>query len=434
VKRRLLLLLVTTAVLGSLPLAPSGAPAHAADREIPPTLGTVLGVHTSGDGWYAVGVAGGGIYVFDTTTGEERLLAPGLQPVALYIPPGSEEVRGVATDGSAFQVFTLSLATGHVTSGGAIDWPDTWVAGAYTVSGDTLYLTHSCGMGGCPVYKFDLTTRHRSDAGTVDGPYPIMVGDRLVGVSPPSDLFCNQGEFAFDVATNRIWMPCTTAGNYVDGVLLQMPIVGGGRTTTPIKSLPLDIGYDSALDTVLSFNPAPLPGTARSLRASSVLNPRIGGRQRQLPVRFGSRHADHLRLTTSVVVAAGAGDDTVRTRGSAGQVVYGGPGKDKLRLGGGRDRFAYTSASDSSARRSDQILDLTREDRIDLRAIDAQPGTARNDRFHWVSRLGSTPGQLALVQAGGWTLVQGNLDRDPSPELAIRVRASATVVRSAVMR
>jgi hypothetical protein len=284
------------------------------------------------------------------------------------------------------------------------------------------------------VYKFDLTSRRRSDAGTIDGFYPILVGDRLVGVTPPGDLFCNQGEFAFDVATNRIWMPCTTAGNYVDGVLLEMPIVGSGRTTTPIDSLPLDIGYDSALDAVLSFNPSPLPGTARSSRASSVLNPRIGGQQGHVPVRFGSKHSDHFRLTTRVAVAAGAGDDTVRTKGSAGQVVYGGPGMDKLRLGGGRDRFAYTSASESTGGRPDQVLDLTRKDRIDLRAIDAQPGTARNDRFHWVSRLGSKPGQLTLVRAGGWTLVQGNLDRDPAPELVIRVHASATVVHSAVLR
>lgn len=84
-------------------------------------------------------------------------------------------------------------------------------------------------------------------------------------------------------------------------------------------------------------------------------------------------------------LSGGAGSDVLQ--GDAdGDRIIGGAGKDTLTGGSGTDAFVFERAAESgiSATAADVITEFARgQDKIDLRAIDAFSGTAKNDVFTW---------------------------------------------------
>jgi Ca2+-binding RTX toxin-like protein len=117
-----------------------------------------------------------------------------------------------------------------------------------------------------------------------------------------------------------------------------------------------------------------------------------------------------------------AGDDAINGRDGA-DLINGGAGKDSMRGGEGKDRFAFSAAADSTLLRPDVITDLHDNDKIDLKAIDADRTTAGNQAFVIVTTFSNTPGELKLTyDAGGeLTFIRGDTDGDGEANLSIVV-------------
>ena len=82
-----------------------------------------------------------------------------------------------------------------------------------------------------------------------------------------------------------------------------------------------------------------------------------------------------------------AGDDYL-AGGTQNDYLAGGLGADRMAGGPGRDVFAFESAV---AARGDAILDFAHGlDRIDLRGIDADPGSSGDQAFHFIGKGGFT--------------------------------------------
>lgn len=127
-------------------------------------------------------------------------------------------------------------------------------------------------------------------------------------------------------------------------------------------------------------------------------------------------------------VEGGAGGDSL-LGGSGNDLLFGGSGNDLLQgdqgadllMGGaGADRFVYRSAADSGALSLDMILDFSRSqrDKLDLRALDADPGRGGDQAFSFIGTAAFTrTGQVRQATVNGDTQVQVNLNADATPEL-----------------
>ncbi|HYJ53058.1 MAG TPA: calcium-binding protein, partial [Allosphingosinicella sp.] len=144
----------------------------------------------------------------------------------------------------------------------------------------------------------------------------------------------------------------------------------------------------------------------------------------------GSTGADRLVGTGAAdEILARAGNDTVSAQGGDDRII-GGAGGDRLTGGAGGDVFVYGDVSDSfSALRSDGkktlpdiIQDFTsREDRIDLSAIDAVRGTASNDGFTFIgsAAFSGHAGELRFEIVDGVARIGGDLDGDGAADFQI---------------
>jgi Ca2+-binding RTX toxin-like protein len=150
---------------------------------------------------------------------------------------------------------------------------------------------------------------------------------------------------------------------------------------------------------------APIEGTARNdglhgTAAAEILFGRDGDDR-----LFGKEGHDILK--------AGNGDDR----------LDGGWGADLLHGGQGADRFVYTHG-EGTARRCDEILDFSRleGDRIDLRALDADPGRQGDQALTFIGAKAFTGiGQVHYRAVDGQALVEVNLDHDGQAELTLRI-------------
>lgn len=119
------------------------------------------------------------------------------------------------------------------------------------------------------------------------------------------------------------------------------------------------------------------------------------------------------------------GDDTI-IGGSGRDVLVGGEGKDSLTGGAGADIYRYWSDEDSGTRAGerDTIFGFSHADgdKIDLRAIDANEHTTRNDPFTVVEAFTGRAGQLVLTSTDAGWLVQGDTDGRDGADFAILVR------------
>ena len=118
-------------------------------------------------------------------------------------------------------------------------------------------------------------------------------------------------------------------------------------------------------------------------------------------------------------------DDLIGGKGK--DKLTGGQGKDDLEGGGGRDKFVFTSIADStkSSKGRDTINDFSRKqkDKMDLRAIDADVGSGRDDAFDFIGEDDFTgdAGALRYEHKKGSTFVYGDVDGDSRADFAIRL-------------
>ncbi|MBX9455833.1 MAG: Ig-like domain-containing protein [Rhizobium sp.] len=121
----------------------------------------------------------------------------------------------------------------------------------------------------------------------------------------------------------------------------------------------------------------------------------------------------------------GVGSDRV-WGGAGNDRISGEKGRDFLSGGEGADTFVYWSLADSPWKRGmmDSILDFDpSEDKIDLRAIDANANKSGNQAFRWVGYSSdySGQGELDYWYHKGTTFVFGYLDRDKQPDFQLNI-------------
>lgn len=128
-------------------------------------------------------------------------------------------------------------------------------------------------------------------------------------------------------------------------------------------------------------------------------------------------------------INAGAGSDTLYG-GDGNDILTGGSGNDKLYGGAGKDTFVFGQDS-VTARDFDEIFDfVSRQDRINLRSIDANSNTARNDAFSpiWSADFSKKAGELQIKAYGTGTLVSGDVNGDGLPDFSIMVYGVAKLL------
>jgi len=119
----------------------------------------------------------------------------------------------------------------------------------------------------------------------------------------------------------------------------------------------------------------------------------------------------------------GAGDDTMYGLGGS-DWLEGGLGADTMRGGLGNDLYVYQSAAESTAAKTDHILDFEYvSDHIDLTRIDANTGSAGDQAFAFIGSdaFSHTAGELRAYQSGASWFVEGDVDGDGNADLVIQV-------------
>lgn len=128
------------------------------------------------------------------------------------------------------------------------------------------------------------------------------------------------------------------------------------------------------------------------------------------------------------LLAGGPGNDKIK--GNAGKDhLVGGSGKDTLTGGKGADKFVFKSEKDSpSKKKADLIADFSQNqnDRIKLKAIDAEAGTPKNDEFTFIGddAFSGTEGELRFEQKRKKTFVYGDTDGDGKADFAIKLKGA----------
>jgi Ca2+-binding RTX toxin-like protein len=127
---------------------------------------------------------------------------------------------------------------------------------------------------------------------------------------------------------------------------------------------------------------------------------------------------------------SGGGRDAL-SGGSGRDLLVGGLGQDSLTGGSGADRFRFDDRDTGAARsRADTILDFRGNvgDRIDLRRIDADTSTSRDDAFTFVGTAEFTgAGQVRYQKSSTDTWILLNTDADSSPEAVIRLKGAMDI-------
>ncbi|HEY0311684.1 MAG TPA: calcium-binding protein [Allosphingosinicella sp.] len=119
----------------------------------------------------------------------------------------------------------------------------------------------------------------------------------------------------------------------------------------------------------------------------------------------------------------GAGDDTMYGLGGM-DWLEGGLGADTMRGGPGNDLFVYKSAAESTAAKTDHILDFEYvSDHFSLTAIDANTNLAGDQAFTFIGSdpFSNTAGELRAYQSGASWFIEGDVDGDGTADLVIQV-------------
>jgi Ca2+-binding RTX toxin-like protein len=155
-------------------------------------------------------------------------------------------------------------------------------------------------------------------------------------------------------------------------------------------------------------------------------------------------HVEHLTLT-GAAATSGTGNALANRiigngaanilRGEGGNDrLRGGLGADTLFGGDGSDLFLYADVAESSVAAPDLIADFVHirggeRDRVDLREMDADTGTAGNQAFSFIGdrAFGSVAGELRVETAGaGLFRVEGDVNGDGAADFAILIQSANT--------
>jgi Ca2+-binding RTX toxin-like protein len=172
------------------------------------------------------------------------------------------------------------------------------------------------------------------------------------------------------------------------------------------------------------------------MRASQIGGHAQGDRLVSIENIVGSSGGDQIRGDDARnVLDGGAGNDRLYGRGgddvliggAGDDVLDGGAGADILYGGSGKDVFVFTSAQEIgglNGRAGDRIMDFEKGDRIDLSRLDANLGTAADDRFIFLGEAGFSgqAGQLRVYEATAGNLrVEGDMDGDGRADFVLHV-------------
>jgi len=123
--------------------------------------------------------------------------------------------------------------------------------------------------------------------------------------------------------------------------------------------------------------------------------------------------------------------------GSGADTLSGGLGVDSLTGAGGADVFLFrTVAEAGTGAARDVITDFAvGTDRIDLRAIDADPLTTGDQAFVFIGNAAFTAiGQASITVGAGFTLLQANLDANvTTAELQIQLQGSPVLTAASLL-
>lgn len=369
----------------------------------PETLRNVEVVQLGGDRRYALILSDGNLAAGQT----------------LAVLGGS--VRSVSIDGSAEKSGTLLLS--------GTDGSDVLIGGG---GNDTLF--HGGGSdvlkGGGGYDRADFTIADVADV-SIDLRLAIRqtFGTRQVQLTGVEDLLGGLGDDTLVGDAESNWL---SGGGLGDDELYGM---GGDDLLTIGSSIDPQVRYNvnggSGVDT-LDFSDLVYGGISLDLGTDGEIDTRFGYLTVASVERFqGSDGDDYFSLDDGDTVAFGrGGNDRILGRGgddvlygdktierSAGgaspfviaedavggrdilnggdgdDVLVGGRGADIFTGEGGRDRFVYEKAADSLTAAPDTIYEYETGDRIDLRALDANPYKAGNQAFH----VGATKAHIGDV-------------------------------------
>jgi Ca2+-binding RTX toxin-like protein len=141
----------------------------------------------------------------------------------------------------------------------------------------------------------------------------------------------------------------------------------------------------------------------------------------------GSAKGDVLTGNKAGNVLAGEGGHDVLDGGGGNDRLVGGAGADTLKGGKGADTFVFLDVTDSGTAKGkrDVITDFKQSqgDRIDLSAIDARSGTAKNEAFVFLGekQFSGKKGELRFETKKGTTYVYGDVDGDRKADFALQL-------------
>jgi Ca2+-binding RTX toxin-like protein len=253
------------------------------------------------------------------------------------------------------------------------------------------------------------------------GPVKLGYGTTMIN--------CERGLAAFGSGDDRI-STGSTAG------LSTMRIFGGAGNDTLIGDAGNDVlEGDAGKDVIKGGDGSDEVGYGNAV-TRVIVDLRIAGFQQTggegldslsaIEHIYGSSYDDTLigdagdnRLTSSYgadTLFGGAGDDTLIGGFGSDNIAVdrltGGAGTDKLTGGAGADVFIWSAVSQAPVAAPDLITDLAAEDVINLKAIDADTGTAGNQAFTIVSVLSGVAGEMAITYDGLQTSWMMDTDGD----------------------
>lgn len=138
---------------------------------------------------------------------------------------------------------------------------------------------------------------------------------------------------------------------------------------------------------------------------------------RSADVMFGNDVANHFIGFEGADILSGRGGDDILNGGRGRDVLTGGEGIDHLWGGRGADRFVFDEGdTGATLQTADVIADFSQleGDRIDLRQIDADPATRRNDAFSFIGTdaFSGVAGELRYTIDGVHTTIEIDVNGD----------------------
>lgn len=294
-----------------------------------------------------------------------------------------------------------NAGTWTVSSLGAALGAEVWLGSTFDNSGT---FTVSGGLGAVGVHSQYGVAFSNEGLFQVDGGQGQAIGVQL---KDSSISFVNTGTLAVTDQTSDFDAIAVAVGHYEDVVTL----VNDGVISSPdyaIKEVQAVIPSQHSPDVIINRGSI-FGAIALGLGDDTVDN--TGLIRGEIDLGKDDDLYDGAKGRLVGAVRGGAGDDMLiggrhddvligdRDKAAAkdGADTLVGGGGDALTGGGGHDLFVYRTISDSIAGRSDLILDLSDEDRIDLSQIDADSAKAGDQAFHLVGALHGHAGEAALV-------------------------------------